>query len=589
MMIWFNQQFRRVRRLHVTLRSKLRAAGLTCLTLLVWTAVARLLAAEGAIPKPSAEVRDVILMLGNGPLHVRLNLSVGKKSPAEARQETVNRLLKELDANADGKLSREEAQRSPLFREKQRDKAAEFIKSLNVDLSVSPKDIEKRIEQLGGETVVYRQNTEASLTDDQVFKNLDVDGDGIISEAEMTDAVDGLLAKDTDDDECVTLEEFIPQSTEVQSLVPRANVARSQTTSVAEIIRDTHQTLLPAQMIRKYDTDRNNKLSAAELNWTGEKLATCDADKDGQLSVKELANLRNTPVDLELAVDVIRADGERMLRVLQVVGGRSANDSAPDLVKVSLPTAELTFSVRDIDPFETSMTIALRAFNELDADKNGYLDKGETRMRERFGRGLFDQIDADGDGKIFGEEMKDFIRTRGEPVATTCHVTAFSDGAGFFSAIDTNGDRRLSVREMRNADRSLARMDVDQKPGLSEQEPVRQYRIEFVRGIFNPFGSTERSVNPPVATDVVAINNRTSVGPVWFQRWDRNNDGDITWREFLGPRAAFDELDADRDELIDPKEAEAASPADQFKGRTLKSDPDQPVSAEAGNPLNLQQ
>ena len=30
-----------------------------------------------------------------------------------------------------------------------------------------------------------------------------------------------------------------------------------------------------------------------------------------------------------------------------------------------------------------------------------------------------DEGDADGDGKIFGEEMKEFIRTRGEPVATT--------------------------------------------------------------------------------------------------------------------------------------------------------------------------
>ncbi|HEY4259834.1 MAG TPA: hypothetical protein VGM98_06735, partial [Schlesneria sp.] len=52
-----------------------------------------------------------------------------------------------------------------------------------------------------------------------------------------------------------------------------------------------------------------------------------------------------------------------------------------------------------------------------------------------------------------------------------------------------------------------------------------------------------------------------AVGPIWFQRWDRNNDGDITWREFLGPRDAFEQLDADRDDLIDPKEAEAAREA----------------------------
>ena len=204
------------------------------------------------------------------------------------------------------------------------------------------------------------------------------------------------------------------------------------------------------------------------------------------------------------------------------------------------------------------MTIALRTFNELDVDNNGYLDRDETMSRERFGRGLFDQIDADGDGKIFGEEMKEFIRSRGEPVATTCQVTAFDDGAGFFSALDTNGDRRLSMREMRYADKTLSKMERDGKPGLSSKEPARRYRIEFVRGVFNPFGNPERAVNARMPTTAVATLKPRPVGPIWFQRWDRNNDGDITWREFLGPRDAFEQLDADRDELIDPKEAEAA-------------------------------
>jgi hypothetical protein len=57
----------------------------------------------------------------------------------------------------------------------------------------------------------------------------------------------------------------------------------------------------------------------------------------------------------------------------------------------------------------------------------------------------------------------------------------------------------------------------------------------------------------------IAAQPRAPVGPLWFQRMDRNQDGDLTWKEFLGPRRVFEELDTDHDGLIDPKEAEKAT------------------------------
>jgi hypothetical protein len=47
-------------------------------------------------------------------------------------------------------------------------------------------------------------------------------------------------------------------------------------------------------------------------------------------------------------------------------------------------------------------------------------------------------------------------------------------------------------------------------------------------------------------------------GPEWFLRMDRNYDGDVSRREFLGSKQAFDRLDADHDGLISPDEAETA-------------------------------
>ena len=42
---------------------------------------------------------------------------------------------------------------------------------------------------------------------------------------------------------------------------------------------------------------------------------------------------------------------------------------------------------------------------------------------------------------------------------------------------------------------------------------------------------------------------------------DRNRDGDVSRREFLGPRDQFDRLDRDNDGLIDADEARAAMAA----------------------------
>ena len=96
-------------------------------------------------------------------------------------------------------------------------------------------------------------------------------------------------------------------------------------------------------------------------------------------------------------------------------------------------------------------------------------------------------------------------------------------------------------------------------PGLplSGQRGVEQIQRPQYRGGLP--GLTGESVVAPGPRSMVATGAASpAAGPDWFQKMDRNHDGDVSRREFLGPRDQFDRLDRDNDGLIDPEEARAA-------------------------------
>ena len=207
------------------------------------------------------------------------------------------------------------------------------------------------------------------------------------------------------------------------------------------------------------------------------------------------------------------------------------------------------------DPVASAVADARQQFNRLDADQNGYLDRDELKENVRFQRGLFEAIDTDGDDKIFWPEMETYVRSRAEAAATRCDIVLHDLGHGFFETLDRNHDGRIGLREIRVAAATLQGLRKAGQTGLRATDPPRRLHLEVVRGTFQLFGAGpagESTVPRAVAQP------RTPVGPVWFQRMDRNLDGDLTWKEFLGPRHVFEELDADHDGLIDPDEAEKA-------------------------------
>jgi Ca2+-binding EF-hand superfamily protein len=502
----------------------------------------------------TGETREAMLLLSGGPLHVRMHIGLGGKPLAAARKEFAERLFATLDTNADGKLSRAEAQQSPLLRTKERASAKNFLQSIGAgDKPVLLRDIEKTIERYGGETVVYRQDEAASEPDQKVFEFLDINSDAKIDVTEISLAADRMLDKDSDRDMCVTFDEFAPAAVaDPNDIVARLNQAPKPSATMSDRMRDLRDPFLARRVLVEYDKNRDRSLTADEIGWTAEQLAFIDVNKDQKLDVMELAAIQTTPVDLELAVDLAPREGTTAgIQILTPGVKRLDLQDRPDFVKLQFRDAVISVSHRQIDPIARTMEAAMRVFNRLDADANGYLEASEVTMSIRFENGLFDLMDEDHDGKVFGDEMKRYVAVRGEPAATTCRVNLYDTGFGFFLALDRNGDGRISERERRNMHAALVELDRNQDQVITAQEPVRHFHLEFVRGTYVLFGTPEQAST----AQLPAFQRRPAVGPVWFQAMDRNNDGDLSWEEFQASRQDFDAIDHDQDGLIDPQEA----------------------------------
>src|SRR5262245_105262 len=132
-------------------------------------------------------------------------------------------------------------------------------------------------------------------------------------------------------------------------------------------------------------------------------------------------------------------------------------------------------------------------------------------------------------------------------------------GKGLFDILDKNGDGRLSVREMRDAVKLIDKLDQNGDGLLESGEIPRRYTAGVRRGpaggggdgfggvvAVNYYGGRQRSVPQPAA------------GPLWFRKMDRNRDGDVSRREFLGSDELFKMIDTDGDGLISVEEAQKA-------------------------------
>src|SRR5262249_57777 len=152
------------------------------------------------------------------------------------------------------------------------------------------------------------------------------------------------------------------------------------------------------------------------------------------------------------------------------------------------------------------------------------------------------------------KELEAYAELQARAVSCFTVLSIADRGRSLFEFLDADRDGRLSQRELRTARTRLAVWDRDGERVFTGSAIPRQVLLTISHG-----GAqfTDRSVEPP-GYGPAARALMPSRGPLWFRHMDRNGDGDVSRREFLGTDDDFKRLDLDGDGLISVEEAEKA-------------------------------
>jgi Ca2+-binding EF-hand superfamily protein len=576
----------------------MKAIGKVALGLAALAGLGLLGDSEGAAPptpprveRPGDDVEDVVFFTEARPVLIRLHLRVDGKAHRLAWDGFLDKVFRYLDGDGDGVLSPAEARRIPPVPTLLNpgsfgaggpsvDRVAGMTRARLAE-HYRRQGAEAFRLQAGrsGAAVWDGGRPSADALNARLFELLDTDRDGKLSRAELAAAPKVLARLDVDDDEMITVAELMGNTGPVSpdearlalelALLELARAGAPMSTGALHRARGHRpDTALARRLLSQYGGKAARRLTAKQIGLDAETFALVDADGNGELDGEELARFHRRPPDLTFTVRLGQR-GEAPLVEHVARAGRPAplarhvrtekdgtvvfdlNNTRLELGGPELMTGEVWDVGADL------RQQYIYQFKAADKDGNGYLDRNEAR-RSSFFAATFDQMDADGDGMLYLKEVLAYHDAMSglsaAARASTVSLSVRDRGQGLFDLLDIDGDGRLSVRELRQLPKLIDKLDRDGDGKLSRHEVPRSYRGTFTQG--PPGGGAGDS---QVKTLARAVGGgpapRRAVGPLWFQKMDRNRDGDVSRREFLGTDEQFRLIDTDGDGLISVEEA----------------------------------
>jgi Ca2+-binding EF-hand superfamily protein len=604
------------------------ASGLLSLVALVPLVLCR--PSEAAPPADKGQAADAIDFVFFGdlrPVLVRVHVQIDGKPYGQRWDEFLGKLFKYLDRDGDGTLSKAEAERAPdpqqLYRYL---KGASYYDNVvitgrpgqpgntakmadldaNKDGKVTLDELKAYYHQKGAAhpvnlTMGANGGDSQALTD-ALFKYLDVNKDGKLSKEELAAAPERLRKLDTDDDDMITVAKLVPNrfgdSAGGFAVAYGGDAGPAPLPDNAPLFRvegDGPNDRLARRLLSQYDKDRNGKLSAKEIGLGAADFAALDKNKDGQLDRAELSAFAGRTADLELIYRLGKVPKGKepggLLKLVVQGSQRGQNggliqpvslfssDNTPRPLagavakvaggglKLGLPDAHFDFQAGQSAAMNNAgiKQYYLQQFKEADVNKKGYLERKPLENNQyQYFLSFFNLADRNGDGKLTEKELSDYLDLQSDGSACVVTLTAHDQGRGLFELIDVAPhDGRLGLREMRMAWSRLAPLDRDRDGAIARTEVPRQLQLTVHQsGLSYPYQFTNVDIGYRTQMAVPM----PSRGPVWFRKMDRNADGDVSAREWLGTEEEFKKIDTDGDGLISAEEAERYD-------RLLKSQP----------------